>query len=282
MRKFFTYSILSLMLAGGLFYSCQKDSALDEIQDTTELKSFDSKAAKASAAAIAESFIFDINACVGVPHEFTISAAPNQNMQIQAELTPGIWTQIGQIAKSTTSSATWEYTFAVPGTYNLRFKAGSGGFTAGFSITVSECGCEESFSYETSDNLNVVFTYTSEENLEDAIVKFTCPHVLPEYGFFVNDGKFYTVNNNGNITVLTWTGDIAACQTISFDLTFNPDCTKQNKGNGGINIWTDFTVNGESKKTVTPPAEADCKTELIDAVETAVCSWPIIKYDGCN
>jgi hypothetical protein len=106
--------------------------------------------------------------------------------------------------------------------------------------------CVEGFSYVTTDNKNVVFTYKSEVALTGAVVKFTCPHIT---GFVSNDGKIYTSNpgqGQGAPTVLTWKGDIPACVAVTFNISFTPDCG-QNAA-GFANVWTDFNVNDVSKK----------------------------------
>ncbi len=120
------------------------------------------------------------------------------------------------------------------------------------TVTAEDCqeiegeGCIESFSYATTDNLSVVFTYVSEEDLTNAEVKFTCPHITGISGI---DAASFTVNpgnGKGSPTVLTWVGDIEACTTYTWDITFTPDCD-QNAA-GFANIWTDFKVNEVSKK----------------------------------
>ncbi|WP_163714392.1 hypothetical protein [Mangrovibacterium lignilyticum] len=281
MRKFFTLFTLTLAIGAGLFYSCQKEEIGDEAISASLKK------AQVNTDAVTANFVYDDHACLGVPHEFVIEAAEDENMQIQAEFTDGEWTQIAQISKSDEASTTFVYTFSAEliekeNPIQLRYKSGNGGFTKGYYITIDDCGCEESFAYETEDNLSVVFAYTSDVDLENAEVKITCPHIFPTDGFIAEDGKVYEVNNTGNHTVLTWTGDIAACQEITFDLTFIPDCSKKNNGNGAVTIWTDFKVNEASKKTITPPDNAECETVLVDETETTVCSWPIIKYYGCE
>jgi hypothetical protein len=154
----------------------------------------------------------------------------------------------------------------------------NGNKTECFVVNVIPDGCEESFTYKTNDDLTVIFTYRSDVKIDGAEVKFTCPQIT---GYTSNDGKTYTVNNTGNQTVLSWIGSIEACTSITFNLTFNPDCiyNENSKKWNTPNIWTDFKVNEVSKKTVTPPlVGASCET----IEEAEVCSWPIIKYTGCN
>lgn len=105
--------------------------------------------------------------------------------------------------------------------------------------------CEEGLSIH-QDGDCWVFTYVSAEAISGAEVSFTIPHIT---GFESCDGKEYTVNQGrgrGANTVLTWTGDIPACEEISFSLQLDPDC---NRNNAGFAIlWSDFKVNGVSKK----------------------------------
>ena len=115
-----------------------------------------------------------------------------------------------------------------------------------FLIGICSSTCDESFSYEHNQDGSYTLTYISSEDLENAEVKFTCPHITD---FIAEDGKTYSVNpgkSKGSPTVLTWTGDIEACKEITFVLTFKADCD-QNKS-GKVNLFTDFKVNEESKK----------------------------------
>lgn len=120
---------------------------------------------------------------------------------------------------------------------------------------IGECkvDCKESFSYVKNQDGSYTFTYLSEEDLNNAEVKFTSPHVSE---ITSEDGKIYTVNpgnGQGSPTVSTWVGDITACTPITFTLSFTPDCD-QNQA-GFANLWTDFKVNGESKKDISEPTD---------------------------
>ncbi len=119
--------------------------------------------------------------------------------------------------------------------------------------------CDESFSYEDNLDGSYTFTYISAEDLDSAEIKFTSPHIV---SFVALDGKTYTVNpgnGNGSPTVLTWTGTIEACTAITFTLDFEADCD-QNNG-GFANIFTDFKVNGVSKKGENPSIKFECPSE---------------------
>lgn len=170
-----------------------------------------------------------------------------------------------------TNSASFEYTPTEPGSVNFHaVYSGAEGFASSISedvvVEAVNCGgCEEYFSYYTEDSLSVIFKYVSDTLVENGTMNFTCPHIT---NFVSNDGKIYTVNNVGNNTVLSWNGNFEPCDTVSFNITFIPDCTKVNNGNGTINICTDFKLNENSLKEITPP---EGKT-----------SWPNLIYGGCE
>ena len=131
------------------------------------------------------------------------------------------------------------------------------GFNESYSLVgVCSSGCEESFGYAENEDGSYTFTYVSSEDLENAEVKFTCPHIT---GFEAPDEKQYDVNpgnSNGSPTVLTWIGNIEACTAITFKLSFDSDCDQTNSGKA--NIFTDFKVNGESKKGSNENITFDC------------------------
>jgi hypothetical protein len=114
-----------------------------------------------------------------------------------------------------------------------------------------ECD-EEDFFYEKvnedPDDYTYLFTYIPCENLSNAVVKFTSPHIK---SFVSMDDKVITTVNQGakskrgNPTVLVWTGDIPK-GGITFEINFTPDCTQTNSDKA--NVWTDFKVNEVSKK----------------------------------
>lgn len=113
-------------------------------------------------------------------------------------------------------------------------------------IGVCSSSCDESFDYEANEDGSYTFTYVSSEDLENAEVKFTCPHIVD---FEALDGKEYEVNpgnSKGSPTVLTWNGNIEACTELTFTLSFEADCDQTSSGKA--NLFTDFKVNGESKK----------------------------------
>ncbi|WMI69997.1 hypothetical protein [Mangrovimonas sp. YM274] len=118
------------------------------------------------------------------------------------------------------------------------------------------CPCEESFSYEAIGENSYLFTYSSVDALEDAVVQFTCPHIVD---FTPLDDKEYSVNpgnGQGSPTVLTWVGDLEACAETTFAIVFDADCDQNNAN--FANIFTDFKVNGDSKKGDVSNIKFDC------------------------
>jgi hypothetical protein len=119
------------------------------------------------------------------------------------------------------------------------------------------CGCTEDFNYVSNEDGSYTFIYLSEENLEQAQVKFTTPHIT---GFEALDGKEYTTNpgqGNGASNVLTWTGDITMCEEITFTLVFHADCFQNNAG--FATVFSDFKVNDVSKKGETGNIKLICE-----------------------
>ena len=124
-------------------------------------------------------------------------------------------------------------------------------------VGICRDGCEESFDYKLNQDGSYTFTYISEEDITNAEVKFTCPHII---SFEALDGKAYSVNpgnGNGSPTVLTWNGDINACEEITFTMSFEADCDQNNAG--FATLWTDFKVNDLSKKGDLDNITFDCE-----------------------
>lgn len=119
--------------------------------------------------------------------------------------------------------------------------------------------CEDSFNYEKNVDGSYTFTYISAEDVTNAEVKFTCPHITD---FTALDGKEYTINpgkGNGSPTVLTWTGNLEACEEITFTILFDADC-EQNNADFAI-LFADFKVNEVSKKGEKENIKFDCSAE---------------------
>ena len=144
---------------------------------------------------------------------------------------------------------------------SVSYSGGDGGNLSGslaysiYEYCTEECD-EESFSYiatvaEKDDVANILFTYDAAEPLEDAEVKFTFPQIqnlaLNEDGKYeAPDKKEYSVNNSGNQTVLTWTGNIGCTDATA--TTFEFEVKAECNASGKAQIWTDTKVNGVSVK----------------------------------
>lgn len=105
------------------------------------------------------------------------------------------------------------------------------------------CGCDESFSYEYQSDGVYTFTYIPAESMDDALLVFTIPQ-----SYYVSGLEGWTRNGQ----TLQQTMDLVACEEYTWTITFTPDCDNTN-GNPNRNVWTDFKVNGETKKNNNTP-----------------------------
>lgn len=138
------------------------------------------------------------------------------------------------------------------------------------AVPVCQSCDEETFSYEATkagdDLVNILFTYDAATPLTDAEVKFTFPQIqdVSVDGFYTApDEKVYTVNNNGNNTVFTWTGNIGCTNATAttFEFEVMADCNSSGKAQ----IWTSASVNGEEVKNEnTPNIRFWCETGTIE------------------
>lgn len=218
----------------------------------------------------------ELPVCVGSQASVTGTVTAGSNainggtIKIQ-EFVNGIWTSVASVnVTSGANAVTYSYTTsATSQTFRAIFDGinsnGKQSESLEAEVTTNDCVtiCEENFSYVTTDNKNVVFTYISPVALTNAVVKFTCPQIG---GYIANDGKIYTSNSgqsNGTDNVLTWTGDIPACgDGITFSFSFTPNCVYNEKSEkwNTPNVWSDFKVNEVSKKGTLGNIEyTDCK-----------------------
>lgn len=129
------------------------------------------------------------------------------------------------------------------GTYEFRAKIGSGGFNYFSTLDVVDCSeCEESFSYSENEDGSYTFSYTTEEDVEDAEVVFTFAQGTVVSG--------YDWDWNGNSSTRTETMNLTACQTYTWTLELKGDCSGNSPSS---NLWTDFKVNDNSKKNENTP-----------------------------
>jgi len=96
-------------------------------------------------------------------------------------------------------------------------------------------------------NLKMVhLVYTSQEDLENAKVEITMPQIL---AYTKGPGSNWTTasftpNNIEKPTVITWVGNLPSGIAKTFCIIVEPDCNPSGKAV----IWSDFKVNGVSKK----------------------------------
>lgn len=246
----FTFAFMFILIAS----SCNEDNdAMDAAALAKENNSeIAAKGGKVSTA-VAESFNVPNEICAGLAAEFCFTAAVGTNLQVQ-QLIAGEWVQVYQISQSTLNPQCFPLTFATAGTFQLRYKIGSGGFLPnnnGMTVTAINCTtCDDAnFTYETSDNQNIVFTYNHNEEVSNVTIEFTFPQVMiselnNDGKYVAADGKLYDVNNATNQTVFTWTGEVScnSDEAETFEFSFAPDCNAGNANDGQANIWTDAKI----------------------------------------
>lgn len=194
---------------------------------------------KIAAEAVANEFVVPELICVGEDAEFLINAEVGSNIQVQQYDTElGDWVQVDQVNKTLTNPHITTLNFATAGEYQLRYKAGSGGFSSAYAITVENCGCEEIFSYVDNGDMTYTFTYTPEEEMIDAKLVFTFAQGTSVSGLesWFNNGKAQTWHLEETLN---------ACQTYSWTVALDANCPGKT---GENNVWTDFKVNEVSKK----------------------------------
>lgn len=240
-----TFAFMFILIAS----SCSEDNdAMDAAVLAQENNEIAAKGAKVSAAVV-ETFTVPTEVCAGVSTDFCFEAPIGTNLQVQ-QLIAGDWVQVYQISQSTSVNTCFPLTFVTAGTYQLRYKIGSGGYTQ-VAVTVVNCTtCDDAnFTYETADNQNIVFTYNHGEEVSNVTIEFTFPQVMNSQlnadGKYVGaDGKLYSVNNPTNQTVFTWTGEVSckSSQAETFEFSFSADCSAGNTNDGQALIWTDAKI----------------------------------------
>ncbi len=172
---------------------------------------------------------------------------PNEadtDIKLQIETYPGSdeWEPFADLTYS--GSGPEEYTYDEElfeeGTYSFRanFLGSGGGFTHLVNLDVVDCSdCEESLDYAENEDDSYTFTYIPEEDIEDAKLVFTFAQGVAVEGL---DG--WDSNGVTNQTIM----DLEACEEYSFTVILDTDCN--GVGQPNANLWTDFTVNGDSKK----------------------------------
>ncbi len=125
MKKLTPLFILAILLSG-----CSTESI-----DSEELLVADAKPAMSDP----NEFIVPETICAGETASFEIVASMGSNLQVQEyNTTIEEWEQVFQIAQSVSNPTIVELMWETPGTYDLRYKVGKGGFNA-IQITVVLC-----------------------------------------------------------------------------------------------------------------------------------------------
>jgi|GEM_PF-862682 len=250
-RKLLLIPALTLLLAGGSMWSCQKDDVISSYEDDLMLKKV-----KSSQADVADILSWEETVCAGKAHEFCLTfpqdtkgngdpkETTGQVQLLVAGDDPGTedvvendyWIQIAHGDGNT--NFCFDYAFEEAGVYELRYKASSPNWSTA-QVQVVNCGCEESFTYTTTFNednteVEVTFTYIPAEDMDDATVVFTFAQSIVVVG--LDDWTSNGVTKQMGM-------DLVACQEYSWTVTLAADCN--GKGQSSVNAWTDFKVNNK-------------------------------------
>lgn len=248
-RKMFLIGTMALMFASGIFWSCQKDEFEIDSENESMLK-------KAKITQVSSVVDWVPQVCAGVEHSFTLqgwTGTKNVGIQIYDE-SISEWISVPGLPNGQVSSPQdFTYTFPADGTYQLRYSVSGNADDGGtngqkvFTVTVSNCGCDESFSYVENANGSYTFTYVPAEDMDATAVVFTFAQ-----GSYVSglDGW----DNNG----VTFQREVSftACTPVSWTVALQANCN--GKGQSKANVWTDFKVNNESKKGENNNIELPC------------------------
>ena len=192
--------------------------------------------------------------CADEAPVFVFNFPQNQNgfnpadtdIKIQIETFPGsgVWKSFEDLTYA--GAGPEEHTIEIleVGTYSFRVKIGAGGFEYAATLNVVECpDCEESFSYTANGGNSYTFFYTPAEDMANASLVFTFAQSVVASGYDWPDW-------NGSSSTRTETMDLDACTTYEWEVELAKDCSG-NSGNS--NVWTDFKVDGVSKKNSETP-----------------------------
>jgi hypothetical protein len=239
--------IYLLFLAIGIT-ACSTDSLENINSEAAETANFSGK--KEATTAAVEKFNVPELICAGEEAEFSIEADLKINLQVQQyDEILDEWYPVFQESQSDSSVENFWLTFEEAGTYQLRYKIGSGGFTE-TSVVVENCACEESFSYDQNEGGSYTFTYIPGEDMTDAELVFTFAQATSY------DLSSWTHNGNGQSQTWQTTMDLTACTVYSWTVFLDANCS----GNSGqSNLWTDFKVNDVSKKGGLPNITKSCE-----------------------
>lgn len=249
MRKWgFVLSLAIVALTGMMIYSCSKENNLNQQEPPL-------KGAKVTALiAVSDDLTYPAEICAGketalcvtFPQATKGNGDPKETAwQVQlkgddpatAVTETDAWFQIAHGSGNT--SGCFTYTFPAPGNYALRFKASQPGFTEK-TLTVVNC-CVESFTYADNHDGTYTFSYTPKEAVEDAALVFTFAQSAYQSGLPRAEGWAQPGAGQTMQTVM----DLQACHTYTWTVALRANCSGNARQS---NVWTDFKVNGVSKK----------------------------------
>ena len=209
---------------------------------------------------VATSVDYDETVCFGDEANFTFNfpQAYNANNKEQKTLVilelwnelSGEWNEIHQGNYDGAGPQYFSYDLGAEGTYQLQHRIGTGNNWTEISVSVVDCSdCEESFNYLANEDGSYTFTYVPEEDMDEAEVVFTFAQSVVASGYDWPSWK-------GNSSSRTETMDLKACDVYTWTVFLTGDCS----GNSNeSNLWTDFNVDGDSKKNdETPNIKKSC------------------------
>jgi hypothetical protein len=248
--------VVTAIMLGALLYSCSKEEINPAAQNTKSQLNLKGGNAE---------FYWADPVCAGSAADFCITIQPRFNnqgkplsqeygIQLYDEAT-GTYNNIlqGSSGESTPVTKCVSHTFDSPGTYYVRYKIGSGGYSSDFAVTVNNCGCSEDFSYIDNGDETYTFTYLPAEDMSNALVVFTFAQSdRVDVSGDVSVANGWTINGQTYQKTMNFT----KCVPVSWTVGLSPKCS----GHGGqSNLWTDFKVNDISKKNAnTPNIVATC------------------------
>jgi len=224
-----------LLFVAATMAACSAEPVENEVLTGLDANLSGKNNSKTTAQVVANEFVVPNLICAGEDAEFYINAPVGSNIQVQ-QLIGGEWVQVDQISKSTSNPHVTTLNFQVAGDYQLRYKVGSGGFSNAYTVTVENCGCEESFTYVDNGDMTYTFTYIPEEDMVGAEVVFTFAQ-----GVDVDGLSGWEDNGQTRSMVM----DLSACEVYEWNVTLDATCTGNSPNS---NVWTDFKVNDVSKK----------------------------------
>lgn len=285
-RKMFLLSALALMVAGGVFWSCQKEEVLLNNADGLMLKSV-----IANYPASCEDVCIDLSLGEDVVYyeksgSFAGSIGGNSKsigytvyntedhfvVELSYTRTPAnsgssstIEVTVDGEKQSTTikngNSDVLEFPLAADWSacdevvWALEETVYDGGQITGGGTyeLIGVCSdCEESFNYVNNVDGTYTFTYVPAEDMTDVEVVFTFPQV--ETVTFLEGYEFESFKRPGQGQVMKATLSFEACQEYSWNIQL-VDCTA---ASATANGWTDFKVGDVSRKNSLPNITYKC------------------------